>query len=239
MTRLAKAFEKELKKAHKEMSDLKREGLPTGEKCPDCEKELRLRTGRYGPFLACSGYPECKYTRDPKDDEGKEQNAETEEEAPTCPKCDSTLVRKRGRFGAFWACPEYPKCKHTQPMAAEKPEEVEGKCPQCGGGLMRRRGRYGPFTSCANYPECKFILKEVAAVACPDCGKPLARRRGKSRRSFWGCTGYPKCKYILWETPVDKACPECGHAFLVERKEGRACPRKGCGYVEERPQKTE
>jgi DNA topoisomerase-1 len=76
----------------------------TGEKCPECGSELVQRTGRFGPFIGCSNYPDCKYIK-------KEPPKETGED---CPQCGSPLVEKRGRFGPFVGCSNYPKCKYIK-----------------------------------------------------------------------------------------------------------------------------
>ncbi len=82
----------------------------TGEPCPDCGAELVVRTGRYGPFIGCSNYPECKHIK-------KEPPKETGE---TCPECGSPLVEKRGRFGPFTGCSNYPECKHIKKSPRKK-----------------------------------------------------------------------------------------------------------------------
>ncbi len=132
----------------------------TEETCPNCEKPLVKRQGRYGEFLACSGYPECRYTRpinQPAEEEAKEKQPIklTDEK---CPKCDSRLAERTGKYGAFLACSNYPKCRYI------KPEETAVKCPQegCDGSLIKRKGRRGkPFYGCSNYPDCKFTVQTL------------------------------------------------------------------------------
>ena len=99
-----------------------------------------------------------------------------------CPKCDSELVERTGRFGPFIACSNHPKCKYTQPMT------IPGlKCPKCGEGeIGEKRTRKGkPFWGCARYPECDWsVWDQPVAVACPTCEAPflLERAQQEARR---------------------------------------------------------
>jgi len=81
----------------------------TGEPCPDCGSELVAKSGRFGPFVGCSNYPQCKYIK-------KEPPKETGE---TCPDCGSPLVEKRGRFGPFTGCSNYPECKYIKKKSSK------------------------------------------------------------------------------------------------------------------------
>ena len=86
--------------------------IPTGEKCPKCGEELLKRKGRYGEFIACSGFPKCKYTQN-VDGEG---NITEKKVLPTlpdvpCPECGSGIVERKSRRGKFYGCSAYPKCK--------------------------------------------------------------------------------------------------------------------------------
>lgn len=124
--------------------------VKTGEKCPICGNDLVIRKGRYGEFVACSNYPECKYI--------KQDESEVSEEK--CPKCGAPLVKKRGRFGEFWACSNYPECKYIK-SDRKPPEEIGENCPECGKPLVRRKSRFGTyFIGCSGYPKCRYIRKE-------------------------------------------------------------------------------
>ncbi len=129
------------------------------EKCPECKKPLMERLGRYGKFIACSGYPECKYSR-PLDD-GKKMMEANEDGKPTevdekekCEKCGGKMVLKEGRFGRFFACENYPKCKFTKTIITSSGI----KCPECGEGeLIEKRTKKGRmFWGCSRYPGCKY-----------------------------------------------------------------------------------
>lgn len=134
------------------------------EKCPECGKELMIRLGRFGKFIACSGYPECKYSRplesktDAKNDvvvtESGDVQKITEAEEEKCEKCGGKMILKEGRFGKFLACENYPKCKNTKTVVFK----TGVKCPDCGEGeLIERRTKRGkPFWGCSRYPGCKY-----------------------------------------------------------------------------------
>ena len=148
---------KNIKKADK---DVNKEDVvilgKSDEKCPECKGEMVVRIGRYGKFLSCSKFPECKGM---KDLEGEEESLDYEKyfKPEKCPECGSKLVLKRGKYGKFWACETYPKCKGVVPLLLNE------KCPECGHHLVERKGRWGKFfTGCSNYPNCKYIKKVKA-----------------------------------------------------------------------------
>jgi DNA topoisomerase-1 len=88
----------------------------TGEKCTMCGKPIVVRYGRRGKFLACSGYPDCRFTKSIAKD-GKTTATEPEPTGETCENCGKPMVRKRGRFGEFLACSGYPACKTVKKIA--------------------------------------------------------------------------------------------------------------------------
>ena len=152
---------------------------PLGRNCPKCGEELLLRGGRYGNFIACSGFPKCKYTEQVESEEG-DKKALTEEEASDqkCEKCGADMVVKNGRNGKFLACSAYPECKNTKPLN-EPDQTTDVPCPDCGGKLLFRKSRRGAFWGCENYPDCKFISKfEPTLKKCEqeNCGGALAAR---------------------------------------------------------------
>lgn len=140
-------FEPLLDNAYEKMDKIEAE--KTGEKCPICGHDLVIRKGRYGDFIACSNYPECKYIKQNEDDKTDE----------VCPKCGSPLIKKRGRFGEFLACSNYPECKYIK--SDRKPPEPTGEmCPECGKPLVKRKSRYGKeFIGCSGYPKCHYMKK--------------------------------------------------------------------------------
>jgi DNA topoisomerase-1 len=145
---------KEIKKAEK---DVNKEDVvilgKSDEKCPDCGGEMVVRVGRYGKFLSCAKFPECKGM---KDLDGGEENMDFEKyhKPEECPECKGPLKLKNGKYGKFWACENYPECKGTVPLLLNE------KCPECKHHLVERRGKWGrTFIGCSNYPNCTYIKK--------------------------------------------------------------------------------
>ena len=137
-----------------------------------------------------------------------------------CPNDGAMLVKKFGRRGPFYACPNYPACKYTRPIEeAELPVPVPGKCPDCGAGLVARNGPYGRFISCERRPECKYTQAFTLGIKCPDCGLgEIAEKRTRRGKTFYGCTRYPECKFAAWDKPRMTPCPNCAAPFLVEKE---------------------
>lgn len=239
-------FTKDLEYAKRNMPDVKRQEIITDEKCENCGSPMAKKFGRYGEFLACTNYPECKTTRDiPKvhDEVSEEAHADAAEE--TCENCGRPMAMKRGRFGQFLACTGYPECKTTRKIQkggkiAAPDVVLEELCPQCGKNLVLKQGRYGPFTACSNYPKCKYIKQETTGVSCPECGEgELVVKRSK-RGAFYGCSRYPSCKFTMRDKPVPQSCPQCGARYLVEKtnKDGTRelqCRSDGCEFKEALP----
>jgi len=246
-----KKFEKDLKKASKEMKDVKRMEEQTDEVCDKCGKPMVIKWGRYGKFLACSGYPDCKNTRQLAG-EGGEGGPELHEDVAkeVCPNDAQPMVLKKGRFGPFLACSNYPDCKVTKRLVrgaegklqVEQLQPIDEACPECGKPLMWRRGRFGPFVACSDYPNCKYIKKKEAkeiGLGCPECGQgQVVERKGRWGRSFYGCKRYPECKFTAYHRPIGEPCPDCGRPFLLEKetkKEGKVifCGNEACHYKRE------
>ncbi len=170
------------------------------EQCPTCGAGLVEKWGRYGKFIACSRYPECKYI--------KKTPAKLLDEK--CPQCGKPLVERSGRFGLFKACSGYPDCRYIKKEEAGPDLKPGEACPQCGKPLVEKRGRFGVFTGCSGYPECRFMVRgrrvepKVLDEKCPQCGKPLVERGGRFG-PFVACSGYPKCKYIKKEARRTKS----------------------------------
>ena len=136
------------------------------EYCDNCGRVMVLKRGRFGQFMACTGYPDCKTTR--RLDQGKRVPDVALEE--TCPQCSRNLVLRHGRYGEFISCSGYPDCKYI------KQNFIWVKCPQCKEGEIvekkaRRRGN--TFYGCSNYPKCEFTSAwKPVAEPCPECGSP-------------------------------------------------------------------
>jgi len=220
-------FAATIETAESTMERVKVPAKATGEMCPECgEGELVEREGRYGKFVGCSRYPDCKYIK------GKDKS----EPVPTgepCPNCGKELVVRQGRRGPFVGCSGYPSCKYIKgdvqvvPVAGADGEaagdgavaaravqvvqEDLGQCPQCGRPLSRRSSRRGPFIGCTGYPNCKYIQpRGEGAAAAGEGGKAAAPSRPAPE-------------------PTGEECPDCGKPLV--KRQGRFGPFVSCsGY---------
>jgi len=250
LTSFYKKFSKDLKRAAKEMINLK-EGVEPDPPvaCDKCAKPMVIKAGKFGLFLACSGYPECENTRELETPEAAAEGAEALEE--TCENCGKPMAVKRGRFGQFLACTGYPECKTTrkiiatkQGITAAKPDQIlEEKCPKCGSNLVIKQGRFGEFTACSSYPTCKYVKQKTTGVLCPKDGGEIVERKSRRGKVFFGCANYPDCDFTLWNRPVAEKCPDCGAPFLVEKitkRHGRQliCNNEDCSYVRQAEELT-
>ena len=242
-------FTKDLVNAETNMTNIKRMEKPTDLLCDKCGKPLVIKWGKHGSFLACTGYPDCTYTReltvDLPDVDGTDLSEQGEDEY--CQNCGRPMVMKKGRFGTFFACTGYPDCKTTKQIGGpQKKADValDEKCPQCASNLVMKYGRFGEFTACSNYPTCKYVKQKTIGVKCPNCTEgEVVERRSKRGKTFYGCNRYPDCDFVAWARPVPEKCPDCGNPYLVEKylKAGNvfACPAAGCKYKREMPAPVE
>ena len=244
-----KKFQKDLKRAAKEMVNLK-EGVEPDPAvaCDKCGKPMVIKAGKFGLFLACSGYPECENTREL---ETPEAGAEGESLEENCENCGKPMAVKRGRFGQFLACTGYPDCKTTrkiiatkQGITAAKPDQIlDEKCPKCDSNLVIKQGRFGEFTACSSYPACKYVKQKTTGVLCPKDGGDVVERKSRRGKVFFGCANYPDCDFTLWNRPVAETCPDCKAPFLVEKitkKHGRQliCNNEECSYARQAEELT-
>ncbi len=192
-------FSENMEKAKVEMRDVKREEIPTEHKCEECESTMMIKYGRNGFFLACSGYPKCRYTREIKSRVGdKVEIAPIQDTGEICELCSKPMVIRRGRFGRFLACSGYPDCKNTRSVSTGI------KCPKCDkGDIVERRSKRGMmFFACNQYPDCKFsVWNEPVEKPCPDCGfKVLVRKETKKEGLLLACP-QKECSYKI---PIDE-----------------------------------
>ncbi len=162
----------------------------TGEVCEKCGKPMVIRWGRFGRFLACSGFPECKNSRPL---ERQEEAVETTDEV--CPTCGKPMVIRRGRYGPFLACSDYPTCRGTRRIV----NKVGVACPECGGNVIAKRTRRGrTFYGCSNYPKCRFTSwSRPLNEPCPKCGGVIVAQAG----------GKGKCLKCGWRGALPKRQP--------------------------------
>jgi DNA topoisomerase-1 len=211
--------------------------------------DLDLRDTAEGVALTVRRKEEfCTYTReltvDLPDLEGADLSEQGEEES--CENCGRPMVLKKGRFGTFFACSEYPDCKTTRQIGGTQKKDVplDEKCPQCGNNLVMKFGRFGEFTACSNYPTCKYVKQKTIGVKCPECSEgDIIERRSKKGKTFYGCNRYPDCTFVAWGKPVAEKCPECGSPYMVEKflKSGAfwQCPNAECKHQVEAPAPVE
>lgn len=150
----------------------------TGETCDKCGRPMVARWGRYGRFLACSGFPECRSARPLEGEEGGPQLTDE-----TCDLCGALMMLRRSRYGRFLACSRYPECKGAKPLL----NKIGVACPKCGGDIVERRTRHRrTFYGCASYPRCDFTSwSRPLPQPCPRCGGLLvasgrAQRHGRT-----------------------------------------------------------
>lgn len=174
MHRFMADFRPTLDAASKNMQSLKG-GLPAGLDCPECGRPLVIKFGKSGPFLACTGYPECRHTSNfSRTEDGKVEAVAPErpqyEKVGQCPRCGKDLVIKKARTGSrFIACTGYPECDHAAPFSTGV------ACPRCEKGyLVEKSSKRGKiFYSCDQYPQCDFAIWDKPVPGpCPRCSSP-------------------------------------------------------------------
>jgi DNA topoisomerase I len=156
------------------------------EYCENCGRPMVLKKGRFGQFYACSGYPDCKTTKQIGGEQRKDVPLEE-----VCPQCGSNLVKKFGRYGEFVACSNYPKCKYV------KQKTIGVPCPNCTEGeIVERRSKRGKtFYGCNRYPECDFVAwGKPIPEKCPDCGSSYLIEKYLKAGAVAQCPN-PECKY--------------------------------------------
>ena len=242
-------FDKDLKHAEEHMTNIKRMEKPTDLICEKCGKPLVIKWGKHGSFIACTGYPDCTYTRELTVDLPDVDKADLSEQGDEeyCENCGRPMVLKKGRFGTFLACTGYPDCKTTKQIGGQqkKPDQkLDEICPQCGNHLVLKTGRFGEFTACSNYPTCKYVKQKTIGVKCPECNEgEVVERRSKRGKTFYGCNRWPECNFVAWGKPVPEKCTECGSPYMIEKwlKAGTVwqCPNAECKHKHPAPQPVE
>ena len=187
-----KGFELTLEKAKDEMKNLKKQSIPTGVHCRKCaDGEYQIKWGKNGQFLACSNYPDCNSTEDFKRTlDGVIHIVEKEFAKDPCPTCGKRMAIKKGKYGKFLACEEYPGCATTLPFT------IDVHCPECKvGKFAEKKSRFGKlFYGCSNYPNCTNAMWTKPFVFdCPGCGYPaMGEKFTKKNGKQLEC---PKCRH--------------------------------------------
>lgn len=190
-------FKKSLDTASQTMRNVKREETPTDLICEKCGKPMVIKWGRMGQFLACSGYPECKNTKNfTKEEDGtiKPEIQETIDEV--CPNCGKPMAIRNGRFGRFIACTDYPACKTTKKITTGV------KCPACGvGEFTERKSTKGKvYYSCNNYPKCRNVVWDKPVnKPCPQCGASFTVVKSKRQNGDLLACANKECGWIQKE----------------------------------------
>ena len=175
-------FKEEIKYANEATKTSSRLSIPAEESdvvCDKCGAKMVYKNGRFGRFLACPNFPECKNTM-ALDKDGKPVQVEEKKQELAgfaCEVCGGEMVVRSGRYGTFYACANYPKCKFTK----QKVVELDVPCPKCSSKIYARHGKGNTlFYSCEKYPECDFSSWDMPlAEKCPDCGDMLYYRKSK------------------------------------------------------------
>ena len=164
---------------------------PEPEVCELCGKPMQMKRGRFGQFLGCTGYPECRNIR-------KVAKSGVPAPAPVpldekCPVDGAHLVRRFGRFGEFISCSNYPKCKYI------KQETTGVLCPRpgCGGELVVKKSKRGKiFYGCSQYPKCDSVYwdKPVSEV-CPNCNAPFLLEKTTKKQGTFRYCAREECGY--------------------------------------------
>lgn len=136
--------------------------------CPECQSTLVIRRSKSGPFIGCSDYPQCTFSKPLHDNE---THIIKVMEKSHCPECKHPLAVKKGRYGLFIGCTNMPECHHIESLKQQQKTSV--LCPSCGEGkLVHKTNRFGKaFWSCTEYPSCKYIINhEPHSESCQHCG---------------------------------------------------------------------
>lgn len=193
-------FKENLDKKEKEISKKELTEEKSDEVCEKCGSPMIIKTGRFGKFLACTNYPECKNTKSMNPEEAKQQQA-VEATNEKCDKCGEPMVLRHGRFGPFLGCSGYPKCKNIKGIDIK----VNLKCPKCKeGDIVQRRSKRGkPFYGCNRYPDCDFALWEKpTGEFCQECKSPLVF----APKGVIKCSN-KECNYKKENTPTTPETP--------------------------------
>jgi len=179
-------FKKLLENAEGHMEELKKEiEGDIKEKCEKCGSRMIIKWGRFGKFLSCEKYPECKNAKPLKGHERVEEKIDEK-----CPDCGEPLIIKQGPYGSFIACSKYPDCKYTRQIL----KKVGVACPDCGGDIIERTAkRRKKFYGCSNYPKCNFMVWDRPVnKKCSVCGAPFLLEKYKKDKVIVYCS---KCDF--------------------------------------------
>ncbi|HZO32802.1 MAG TPA: type I DNA topoisomerase [Chloroflexota bacterium] len=173
-------FSETLDRAQREIQHVNQTAEITDQICNKCGKQMAIKLGRFGRFLSCTGYPECKNAR-PMEETPPEPSDEI------CETCGKQMQIRTGRYGKFLACTDYPECRTSRPILVK----LGKQCPRCvEGELVEKKGRSGrPFYGCARYPACDWVsFARPLPDPCEICGG-LRIPQGQDKVHCIGCDG--------------------------------------------------
>ena len=205
----------------------------SGVACPNCGMGMAQKQGKYGPFLGCMGYPDCKTISSLKP-KGESMGA--------CDKCGKDMVLKHSKKDKgeekFLGCSGYPDCKNSKPFGEKKSGVVSGEtCGTCGKPMALKKSAHGEFYGCTGYPDCKATAP-TEEKRCSQCKSPMEKKRNDLGQ-FWACTNFPDCRSTekigggKSDKPPAKStgekCPKCGKDLVL--RSGKNGEFHGCsGY---------
>ena len=216
-------FERALEKAE---HSFERYSEELDETCPLCPTEgrepgkLEVKLGRFGKFVGCANYPDCKYIRNMDGSVRPEPEMLDE----TCPDCGRQLQKRVGRFGPFVGCSGYPDCKYIK---KDPPRTLGITCPQCKEGeIVEKRTRFGVFFGCDRYPDCDFGVNNepIKDHPCPECGSVLVQRPKSIR--CWNCGAEFDLEFNLTKEGDAEAEAEARAAKAAARAARAAAKKK-------------
>ncbi len=223
-------FSEALERAREEMESAKNDVAEDAGPCPECGGDLVKRWSKRGPFLGCSNYPECKFTR-PLEGEARPEPQPTEHE---CEKCGGRMLLREGRRGPFLGCENFPECRHTLPVDAQgnpvRPEPTGQSCDKCGADMVIRSGKRGRFLACSAFPKCRNTKPLPEELKAKGGGKGAGKSGSAKSGASGGKGGAAKSKGGPKKAvQTDRECPDCGRMLVI--RHGRRGPFLGCsGY---------
>ncbi len=186
-----KEFKVSLEKANQILGE-KEIAIPVEETdiiCELCGSKMIIKNGKFGKFAACPNYPTCKNTKTLTED-GKDTVLKPEIKVDfKCEICGADMVVRQGKFGDFYACSNYPKCKNTK----AKDTKLDINCPKCGAEIVTKFTKSKKqFYSCSAFPKCKFSTWDIPTnEKCPVCSGMMLKKKNKE---YSYCSN-EQCKY--------------------------------------------
>lgn len=160
--------------------------VPNPELCPLCGAELIIRSGKHGPFLGCSAYPNCAFIRPLRS--SADGHIVKILDGLLCPKCGAAKALRQGRYGMFIGCFHFPECDYSEAIAQADSTGIQ--CPHCrSASLVQRQSRFGKtFYACSSYPACQFALNHPPVEGtCTSCGFSLLYKKKTAKGIKFFC----------------------------------------------------